>query len=116
MGLPRFYPIFDDVNWLARMLPLGVKFVQLRIKDQPVEVLREQIADAQKLCMAHDAILVVNDYWEIAIEQVVRGCTWGRKILMMPMSLQSGRPGLNWVSPPMTAVSWTGPWPYLRIM
>jgi len=73
MSLPRFYPIFDDVNWLARMLPLGVKLVQLRIKDQPVEVLREQIADAQELCMAHDAILVVNDYWEIAIEQ---GCEW----------------------------------------
>ena len=33
MTLPRFYPIFDDVAWLRRMLPLGVKLVQLRIKD-----------------------------------------------------------------------------------
>jgi thiamine-phosphate pyrophosphorylase len=35
MTLPRFYPIFDSADWIARMLPLGVKLVQLRIKDRP---------------------------------------------------------------------------------
>lgn len=73
MILPRFYPIFDDVHWLSRMLPLGVKLVQLRIKDMPDQELREQIAEAQTLCDEHGAILVVNDYWELAIEL---GCSW----------------------------------------
>jgi thiamine-phosphate pyrophosphorylase len=71
--LPRFYPIFDDVQWLHRMLPLGVKLVQLRIKDQPLDVVRAQLAEARDLCAQHGAILVVNDYWQLAIEL---GCEW----------------------------------------
>ena len=31
--LARFYPIVPDVGWLARIVPLGIKLVQLRIKD-----------------------------------------------------------------------------------
>lgn len=73
MMLPRFYPIFDDVAWLRRMLPLGVKLVQLRIKDQPHTAVRAQLKDARDLCAAHGAVLVVNDHWKLAIEL---GCDW----------------------------------------
>lgn len=68
MTLPRFYPIFDDVSWLRRMLPLGVKLVQLRIKDQPEDALRVQLSEARGLCTDHGAVLVVNDHWQLAIE------------------------------------------------
>lgn len=73
MTLPRFYPIFDDVRWLHRMLPLGVKLVQLRLKDRPEKDLKAQIAEGQALCRDHGAILVVNDHWRLAIEL---GCDW----------------------------------------
>ncbi|WP_319531983.1 thiamine phosphate synthase [uncultured Cohaesibacter sp.] len=73
MRLARFYPIFDDVSWLVRMLPLGVKLVQLRIKEQPDDVISTQIAEAKALCDAHDCLLVVNDYWQQAIDA---GCSW----------------------------------------
>lgn len=73
MSLHPFYPIFDDVAWLRRMLPLGVKLVQLRIKDQPQDVIRSQLSEAKDLCAQHGATLVVNDYWQLAIEQ---GCDW----------------------------------------
>ncbi|NDW52432.1 thiamine phosphate synthase [Aliiroseovarius sp. PrR006] len=73
MTLDRFYPIFDHSDWLRRMLPLGVKLVQLRMKDQPDAVVREQIAISRDLCRAHGAVLVVNDYWQAAIEL---GCDW----------------------------------------
>ncbi|MGH1355944.1 MAG: thiamine phosphate synthase [Thalassovita sp.] len=73
MSLHPFYPIFDDVQWLRRMLPLGVKLVQLRIKDQPLHVVRTQLAEARDLCAQHGATLVVNDYWQLAIEL---GCDW----------------------------------------
>ena len=73
MPLPRFYPIFDDVSWLERLLPLGVKLVQLRIKEKPEAHIRDQIIRAQKLCRKHQALLVVNDYWQIAIDL---GCDW----------------------------------------
>ena len=35
MKLDRFYPIFDDSSWLERLLPLGVKLVQIRGKINP---------------------------------------------------------------------------------
>ena len=73
MTLPRFYPIFDDVSWLRRMLPLGVKFVQLRIKDQPQDALRAQLTEGRDLCAAHGALLVVNDHWQLGIDL---GCDW----------------------------------------
>ena len=71
MTLDRFYPIFDRADWLTRMLPLGIKLVQLRIKDQPLDVVRADIRTALKLCTKHRCTLVVNDYWDIAIDE---GC------------------------------------------
>ncbi len=71
MTLDRFYPIFDRADWLPRMLPLGVKLVQLRIKDQPLDVVRADIRIAMKLCAKHRCTLVINDYWGIAIDE---GC------------------------------------------
>lgn len=73
MTLPRFYPIFDSLDWLERALPLGVKLVQLRIKDRPDPELRQTIRRAEALCLRHGAVLVVNDHWRIAIET---GCRW----------------------------------------
>lgn len=73
MNLPRFYPIFESTDWLARMLPLGVQFVQLRIKDRPEAELRAQVREAIALARRHGAMLVVNDYWRIAIDE---GADW----------------------------------------
>lgn len=72
-SLPSFYPIFDDVSWLERTLPLGVNLVQLRVKDHPQDVVRDQITRARDLCITHNATLVVNDYWQLAIDL---GCDW----------------------------------------
>jgi thiamine-phosphate pyrophosphorylase len=71
MTLDRFYPIFDDADWIERMLPLGVRLVQLRVKDRPEAETRAEIARARDLCAAAGATLVVNDHWRIAIEE---GC------------------------------------------
>ena len=61
MTLDRFYPIFDHADWLRRMLPLGVKLVQLRVKDQPRDVVKEQIEQSRDICRRYGAVLVVND-------------------------------------------------------
>ena len=73
MKLDRFYPIFDDSSWLKRLLPLGIKLVQLRVKDKSVDNVREQLINAKELCETYDATLIVNDYWELAIEL---RCDW----------------------------------------
>ena len=66
--LDRFYLIVDSAEWIARLLPCGVRLVQLRIKDKPDATIRAEIKKAKALCERHDALLVVNDYWEQAID------------------------------------------------
>jgi len=65
--LDPFYPIVPDTAWLARLLPQGVKFAQLRIKDEAPGVVRAEIDNAIALCADHGCQLVVNDYWREAI-------------------------------------------------
>jgi len=71
--LARVYPIVDSAAWVARLLPTGVRLIQLRIKDCPPERLRAQIRRAQQLCLAAGSNLVINDHWRLAIEE---GCEW----------------------------------------
>jgi len=67
--LDTFYPIFDSYEWLERLVPLGIKLVQLRIKDKPMEEIRRQIQQSKQLCTQYNCQLVVNDYWQLAIEE-----------------------------------------------
>ncbi len=68
MKLDPFYLIVDHVDWLRRLLPCGVKLVQLRVKDAPDDDLRAQIGQARDLCREFGAQLIVNDYWRLALE------------------------------------------------
>jgi thiamine-phosphate pyrophosphorylase len=55
MKLDPFYLIVDHVDWLRRLLPCGVKLVQLRVKNADEAELRAQIAAALDLCRAFGA-------------------------------------------------------------
>lgn len=68
MSLHAFYPVLPDLDWLERLVPLGVKTVQLRLKDASAEEIRRQVAASLTLCEAHDCQLIVNDYWRAAID------------------------------------------------
>ncbi len=63
-----FYPIVPDVRWLERFLPLGIRTVQLRIKQAPEGDIRDQIARALSLAREAGCQLIVNDYWQEAID------------------------------------------------
>ena len=69
--LDRFYLIVDSAQWLERLLPLGVKTVQLRMKDKSHAELTHEIIRSRTLCAQHGATLIVNDYWQIALDE---GC------------------------------------------
>ncbi|MEO0498206.1 MAG: thiamine phosphate synthase, partial [Pseudomonadota bacterium] len=71
--LHPFYPIFDNADWCERLVPFGIKLVQLRAKDLPEERLRQEIRRAKAVCDAHGCVLVVNDFWQLAIEEK---CDW----------------------------------------
>jgi thiamine-phosphate pyrophosphorylase len=69
MKLPRTYPIVETAEWVARLLPLGVRLVQLRIKDRPASEVRNEIREAKVLCSRVSAQLIVNDYWQMAMAE-----------------------------------------------
>jgi thiamine-phosphate pyrophosphorylase len=65
------YLIVDSSAWIERLVPLGVKLVQLRIKELPVAEVRREVAAAKALCMRAGVCLVVNDHWQAALDE---GC------------------------------------------
>ncbi len=68
MKLDPLYLIVDRASWLPRLLPQGVKLVQLRAKDMEEKQLREEIVAAREVCARYGAQLIVNDYWRLAID------------------------------------------------
>ena len=62
-----FYPIVPDAAWLARLVPLGVKTVQLRLKNASSERIRREIGTSLEVCARHDCQLIVNDHWREAL-------------------------------------------------
>lgn len=71
MRLPRVYPIVDSAAWIGRLAPLGVRLVQLRIKERAADEVRAEVRAARAQCAAAGMQLIVNDYWQIALEE---GC------------------------------------------
>jgi len=71
--LDPFYLIVDNATWVRRLVPLGVKLVQLRIKGESDAAIASQIREAKICCEQHGAQLVVNDHWRLAIAE---GCTF----------------------------------------
>lgn len=65
--LDVFYPIVPDLAWMERIVPLGVRTVQLRLKDASADEVRRQIAGSLEICKRHGCDLIVNDYWREAI-------------------------------------------------
>jgi thiamine-phosphate pyrophosphorylase len=62
----RFYPVADSVAWVRRLARLGAGTIQLRAKDLTHEEALALVREA--LGAAGPARLVVNDYWQAAIE------------------------------------------------
>jgi thiamine-phosphate pyrophosphorylase len=71
MMLPPVYPIVDSATWIRRLLPAGVRLVQLRVKDRSAEDTRAEVRESRDLCTHAGAQLVVNDHWQLALEE---GC------------------------------------------
>jgi thiamine-phosphate pyrophosphorylase len=72
-GLDVFYPIVPDAAWVRRLVPLGVRVIQLRLKDASSAAIRGQIGEALEVCIPHGCQLIVNDHWR---EAVALGCDY----------------------------------------
>lgn len=64
-----FYPVIDSLAWLKRLTALGVGTVQLRAKDLDAPAARALVREALNLTRGTATKLVVNDYWQAAIDE-----------------------------------------------
>ncbi|MCB1542091.1 MAG: thiamine phosphate synthase [Rhodoblastus sp.] len=68
MTLDKFYPIVDSAAWVRRLVGAGAKLIQLRVKEASDGDVTAEIEGASLACDAAGAQLIVNDYWQAAIE------------------------------------------------
>jgi thiamine-phosphate pyrophosphorylase len=69
---------------ISKALNAGCKWVQLRVKDQPTELILEYAIEANRLCKQHGAKLIVNDHPEIALEAGAYGVHLGLQDMSVP--------------------------------
>lgn len=73
------YPIVDRAHWLTRLLPLGVKVIQLRVKDLSGDDLKNEILACVEIANQYNCQLYINDYWQLAIECGAYGVHLGQE-------------------------------------
>lgn len=73
------YPVVDSVDWVAKLLELGIKTVQLRIKQSDSPDLEQQIVQAIELGTKYRAQVFINDYWQLAIKHGAYGVHLGQE-------------------------------------
>ncbi|MFJ5431852.1 thiamine phosphate synthase [Pectobacterium actinidiae] len=72
------YPVVDSVEWIERLLSVGVKTIQLRIKDRSDEQAETDVIQAITLGRRYQAQLFINDYWKLAVKHQAYGVHLGQ--------------------------------------
>lgn len=65
----KIYPVVDTAAWVDRLGAAGARFIQLRVKNLEGDALLAEIRKAHDFAKRHGVCLVLNDYWQIAIEE-----------------------------------------------
>ncbi|NHB93875.1 thiamine phosphate synthase [Photorhabdus cinerea] len=77
------YPVVGSLEWISRLLKVGVTTIQLRIKDLPEDQVEEDIQQAIMLGRQYNARLFINDYWRLAIKHGAYGVHLGQEDLVI---------------------------------
>ena len=64
----RFYPVVESVAWVSRLTKLGVGTIQLRAKNLDHATATALVREALSITKNTPTKLVVNDYWQAAID------------------------------------------------
>ncbi|EMR14381.1 phosphomethylpyrimidine kinase / Thiamin-phosphate pyrophosphorylase [Methylophaga lonarensis MPL] len=90
------YPVVDSADWVERLLTIGVKTIQLRIKDKATAKTRSEIFDAVATSQQHHEVsFFVNDHWQMAIEAGAYGVHLGQEDLHDANLLEIEQSGLR---------------------
>ena len=76
-----FYPVVESAAWLERLLPVGVRSAQLRVKNLQGPALENEIQKAIALGKKYNTQLFINDYWQLAIKYGAYGVHLGQEDL-----------------------------------
>ena len=76
-----FYPVVDHVDWVEKLAKLGVRTIQLRLKDLSSDALEAQIKKANSIAKAYNLSLFINDHWQLAIKYQCFGVHLGQEDL-----------------------------------
>ncbi|MBO5566003.1 MAG: thiamine phosphate synthase [Succinivibrio sp.] len=76
------YPVVDSFAWVKRLVDLGVRTIQLRIKDKDRPNLEEEIFKSADYCREKHARLFIDDYYELAIKAHSYGVHLGMEDLL----------------------------------
>ena len=75
------YPIVDTSEWILKLAKLGVRTIQLRVKDKPLHEVRDEVKRAIEISQTFELQLCINDYWQLAIEFGAYGVHLGQEDL-----------------------------------
>ena len=78
----KVYPIVDSSDWINKLLPLGVKVIQLRLKNKSDQEIPYEIQKSMEIAEKYSAKLIINDYWEQAIRLNAYGVHLGQEDLL----------------------------------
>lgn len=90
------YPVVDSADWVNRLLTIGIKTLQLRLKKTDKAFLQSEIASAVDMAEQHSDIrFFVNDHWRIAIDSGAYGVHLGQEDLHDADLLEIEQAGLR---------------------
>lgn len=90
------YPVVDSADWVNRLLTIGIKTIQLRLKQTDNAFLNAEIASAVDITNQHSDIrFFVNDHWRIAIDSGAYGVHLGQEDLHDADLLEIEQAGLR---------------------
>ncbi|MDE1180675.1 thiamine phosphate synthase [Paraburkholderia sp.] len=75
------YAVLPTADWVGRVVELGVKTVQLRLKRAEPALLNSEIAHCVAAGREHDAQVFINDHWQAAVEAGAYGVHLGQEDL-----------------------------------
>jgi thiamine-phosphate pyrophosphorylase len=73
------YAVMPDADWIKRMVDAEVPTVQLRLKSEDNQLIRQQIAESVQAVKGSKTLLFINDFWQEAIEAGAYGIHLGQE-------------------------------------
>ncbi|MDD2251530.1 MAG: thiamine phosphate synthase [Dehalococcoidales bacterium] len=76
----------SHLEMASMVLEAGVKIIQLREKNMPSGKMLDLACSLNEMCISHQAILIINDYLDIALASNASGIHLGQKDIPLPVA------------------------------